>query len=175
MRLPTFSLIFLLVLTACAAPAAPQATPSTFIKTQATAVPTEVTAEATFETSLLVTEWKGLSEGSLLYPLDPARGSALPGYEPIALGGTYFHTFSPDRRTLAVLSFAHETANGNLLLIDLAAWKTRQFETELNGWVTAMVFSPDGTRLAITYGDYSNNLAIFDLKEGIITAEQQMD
>ena len=175
MKLQTFSLIFLLVLTACAAPAAPQATASTFIKTQATAVPTEVPAEATFETSLLVTEWKGQSKGNLLYPLDPARGSALPGYEPIPLGGTYFHTFSPDRRTLAVLSFAHETANGNLLLIDLPTWKTRQFETELNGWVTAMVFSPDGTRLAITYGDHTHKLAVFDLQRGVITAQEKTD
>src|SRR5215207_5554432 len=123
MRTPTFCLIFLLVLTACAAPTAPS--PST--NTGSTAVPTEVPAEATFETSLLVTEWKGHSQGILLYLLDPASGSALPGYEPIPLGGSYFHAFSPDRRTLAVASFAHETANGNLLLIDLAAWKTRQF------------------------------------------------
>src|SRR5688572_10620391 len=117
MRLLTFLLTFLMILTACATPAAPQVIPSPAIKTQATAVPTDVTAEATFETSLLATEWKGHAEGILLYPLDPANGSALPGYAPIPLGGTYFHTFSPDRRTLAVLSFAHETANGNLLLI----------------------------------------------------------
>jgi hypothetical protein len=175
MKLQTFSLVFLLVLTACAAPAAPQATPSTFIKAEVTTVPTEVPAEATFETSLLVTEWKGQAEGNLLYLLDPANGSALPGYEPIALGGTYFHAFSPDRRTLAVLSFAHETANGNLLLIDLPTWKTRQFETELKGWVTTVVFSPDGTRLAITYGDHTHKLAVFDLQEGVITAQEHTD
>lgn len=175
MRLPTFLLIFILVLTACAAPAAPQATPSLSIKTQPTAVPTESPAEATLETSLLVTEWKGQSEGNLLYPLDPARGSALPGYEPIPLGGSYFHAFSPDKRTLAVVSFAHETANGRVLLVDLATWKTRQFETELKGWVTAMVFSPDATRLAIAYGDYTHKLAIFDLQQEVITAEQQTD
>src|SRR5688500_6564894 len=171
MRLLTFLLTFLLILTACAAPAAPQATPAPSIKTEATAVP----AEATFETSMLVTEWKGHSEGILLYPLDPANGSALPGYEPIPLGGTYFHAFSPDRRTLAIMCFLHETANGSLLLIDLAAWKTRQFETELNGWVTAMVFSPDGTRLAITYGDYTHKLAIFDLQRAVITTQGQTD
>src|SRR5688572_16678114 len=171
MRHPTFFLIPILVLTACAAPAAPLAS----TKTEATAVPTEVPTRATFETSLLVTEWKGQSEGILLYPLDPARGSALPGYAPIPLGGTYFHTFSPDRRTLAVLSFAHETANGNLLLIDLPTWKTRQFETELKGWVTTVVFSPDATRLAIAYGDYTHNLAIFDIQQGVITAQRQTD
>src|SRR5688500_6873147 len=171
MRLLTFLLTFLLILTACAAPAAPQATPAPSIKTEATAVP----AEATFETSMLVTEWKGHSEGILLYPLDPANGSTLPGYEPIPLGGSYFHAFSPDRRTLAIMSFLHETANGSLLLIDLEAWKIRQFETELNGWVTAMVFSPDGTRLAIAYGDYTNNLAIFDLQQGVITTQEQTD
>src|SRR5688500_11699646 len=111
MKLQTFSLVFLLVLTACAAPSAPQATPSPSIKTQATAVPTKISAKATFESSLLVTEWKGQSEGILLYPLDPARGSALPGYEPIPLGGSYFHAFSPDRRTLAIVSFPTDSPN----------------------------------------------------------------
>jgi len=171
MRLITFLLTFLLILTACAAPAAPQASPSPSIETM------EISAEATFETSLLATEWKGHSEGILLYPLDPARGSALPGYVPIPLGGSYFHAFSPDRRTLAIVSFPNDSpsysANGRLVLIDLKAWKTRQFEPELNGWVTAMVFSPDGTRLAITYGDYTNKLAIFDLQQGVITAQEQ--
>ena len=179
MRLQIPFLIFILILTACAAPAAPQARPSTSVKTQETAVPTEVIAEATFETSLLATEWKAGSQSILLYPLDPARGSALPGHEPIPLGGSYFHAFSPDRRSLAIVSFPNDSpshsANGSLLLIDLAAWKTRQFETELNGWVTAMVFSPDGTRLALTYGDYTNNLAIFDLQQGAITAQEQTD
>jgi WD40 repeat protein len=179
MRLPTFSLIFILILTACAAPATPQVPTSPSIKLQATAVPTEVTAEATFETSLLATEWKGHSEGILLYPLDPANGSALLGYEPIPLGGSYSYAFSPDRRTLAIVNFTNDSpsysANGSLILIDLAAWKTRQLQPELNGWVTAMVFSPDGTRLAITYGEYTNNLAIFDLQQGIITAREQTD
>ena len=137
MTRPTFSLIFLLVLTACVAPAAPQASSSPPPEIDVTAVPTEVPAEATFETSLLATEWKGPSQGILLYPVDPARGSALPGYAPIPLGGSYFHAFSPDRRTLAIVSFATDSpsysTNGSLLLIDLAAWKTRQFETELNG------------------------------------------
>ena len=179
MTCPNFYLIFLLVLTACAAPIAPQVRPSLSIETGLTAVATELPAKATFETSLLVTEWKGHSEGILLYPLDPARGSALPGYAPIPLGGSYFHAFSPDRRTLAIVSFPNDSpsysANGSLLLVDLAAWKTHQFETELNGWVTAMVFSPDGTRLALTYGDYNNNLAIFDLQQGVITAQRQTD
>ena len=38
-----------------------------------------------------------------------------------------------------------------------------------------MVFSPDGTRLAITYGDYTHKLAIFDLQQGVITAQEQTD
>ncbi|MEO5887163.1 MAG: hypothetical protein ABIQ77_05810 [Anaerolineales bacterium] len=187
MRLSTFLLTFVLILTSCAAPvrdlpatsqAASRAVSSpgpTAGPVRPTAVPTQVPAGATFETSLLVTEWKGLSQGSLLYPLDPALGKALPGYEPIPLGGIYSYTFSPDGRTLAMVSFPNETANGSLLLIDLAAWKTRQFETELKGWVNAMAFSPDGTRLAITYGEYTNNLAIFDLQQGVITAQDKTD
>src|SRR5688500_1785272 len=111
MRLPTFYLIFILVLTACAAPAAPQATPLPSLEIDVTAAPTEVPVVATFETSLLVTEWKGQSQGNLLYPLDPASGSTLPGYEPIPLGGSYFHAFSPDRRTLAIVSFPTDSPN----------------------------------------------------------------
>ena len=89
MRLITFLLTFLLILTACAAPAAPQASPSPSIETM------EISAEATFETSLLATEWKGHSEGILLYPLDPARGSACPAMCPFRSAEATFMPFLP--------------------------------------------------------------------------------
>ena len=184
MRLLTFFLTFLLALTACTTPAGNlPATPSPLLQTGSTAipikptiVPTEVAAKATFETSLLATEWKGPSGGILLFPLDPASGTALPGYTSISLGQTYFYAFSPDRRTLATMISPSDYAFiGNLLLIDLAAWKTRKIELKLHGWVRAMVFSPDGGRLAIAYGDDNSTLAIFDLEQGVITTQKQMD
>ena len=174
MRLLTLFLIFLLVLTACTAhPATPQAAPSPSLNTSPTTAPA---THATFENSLLAVEWKGGSEGNLLAPLDPATGIALPGYTPISVGQSYFHAFSPDRQTLAAVIFPNDTTyNGNLLLIDLPAWKTQTFKLNLHGWVTAMVFSPDGRRLAIAHGESTYRLTVFDLEQGVITAQQKTD
>ena len=161
MRLLTVFLIFVLTLTACAAPAEPTIAP---------------VLNGTFETSLLVTEWNGSTKGNLLFPLDPASATALPSYTPISLGYSSFHAFSPDRRTLAVVSYPNETAyNGSLLLIDLPAWKTQRFELGLIGWVSAMVFSPDGKRLAIAHGETNYKLTMINVEEGAITAQSQMN
>src|SRR5919108_6584459 len=150
MRILTFLLTFVFTLTACAAPAkdlsqtAPQAEPSletapTSVPVKPTAVPIEAVTKTTFDDSLLVVEWKSRSEGNLLFPLDPTTGKALPDYEPIPFGQGYSHAFSPDRRTLAAVTYLNDQATkGNLLLIDLDAWKTHSLELESNGWVSAI-------------------------------------
>ncbi len=172
MRLLIVFLTFLLVLTACAAPAKPAIAPE---DVSGPGSDTPVLA-GTFETSLLVTEGKGNSEGNLLFPFDPASGSALPGYTPISLGQISFHALSPDRRTLAVVSFTeNSTYKGSLLLIDLIAWKSSRFEVDLFGWVNTMVFSPDGRRLAIAHGETSHKLTMVDIERGIILAQRQID
>ena len=132
MRVPTILLTFLLLLTACAAPANPIA------GSQDTGAlePQKVIVDGTFETSLLVTVWKGLPEGNVLFPIDPATGSALPGYKPISLGQTASHAFSSDRRTLAVVSFPDQnTYNGSLVLVDLTTWRSAPMES---GWLSHM-------------------------------------
>lgn len=180
MRLFTVFLCFLLVLTACAPPATPQAGPTT-VPVKSTVAPKEsapVSPEpvtlSTFESSLLASTWQGESEGNVLFPMDPASGTMLPGYTPIALGQTFFHVISPDRRRLAVVSFTNQSIfNGSLLLIDLPAWKTQHFELGLTGWVSTMVFSPDGSRLAIAHGQSNHNLTLVDLSTGRITAQQE--
>ena len=171
MRLLTFFLIFLLILTACAVPPATS-------NTSPTAVPVKpTTAPATFESSLLAVTWRDGSEGIFLAPLDPASGISLPGYTPISFGQIYFYAFSPDRRTLAAVIFPLNDSyyNGSLLLIDLPAWKTQKFDLKLSGWVNAMVFSPDGRRLVIAHGESTYRLTIFDLEQGVITAQQKTD
>ncbi|MCI0550464.1 MAG: hypothetical protein L0287_05885 [Anaerolineae bacterium] len=167
MRLPTFLLTFLLILTACAAPAKDLPTaPSIDIEPKI----------ATFENSLLAVEWTGGARGNLLFPLDPSSGTALPGYTPIPVGQSYSHVFSPDRSTLAAVTFANDAAyNGSLLLIDLRTWKTQTIELKTNGWVTAMVFSPDGRQLAIAQGDSTYELTIFDIEQGVIAAQADQD
>ena len=182
MRLLTFLLTFLLMLTACTAPAKDlPAAPSleaepTIVTVKPTAAPTKVVTKATFEDSLLVVEWMGRAEGNLLFPLDPATGTALPDYEPIPFGQSYSSAFSPDRRALAAVTFQNDQAtNGNLLLIDLNTWKTRSLELQPNGWVSAMVFSPDGKRLAIADGLSTYRLTVFDLEKGGITVQKEED
>src|SRR5262245_56780163 len=125
MRLPTLLLTFLLILTACAAPAKDLPT--------APSIDIEPTT-ATFENSLLAVEWKG-PQGNQLFPLDPTSGTALPGYTSIPLGQSYSHAFSPDRHTLAVVTFPNENIyKGRLLLIDLPVWITRKIELNTSGW-----------------------------------------
>lgn len=163
MRLPTFLLTFTLIMTACATPI--KDLPST-----------ETTTTPTLESSLLAVEWQGDVKGNLLFPLDPTSGAALPGYDPISLGQSYSHAFSPDRRTLAAVVFPHQNNyNGKLLLIDLPAWKTLSFVLKTSGWVTAMAFSPDGKHLAIAQGESTYQLTIFDLEQGVITAQTEDD
>lgn len=170
MRLILIFLSILLGVTACAAPAPPN---STDIPTSESDL---VVVNGTFETSLLATEWKGGSEGSVLFPFDPASGTALPGYLPIPLGYFSSHAFSPDRSILAVVSFPTETPyNGSLLRIDLAGWKTQSFELELIGWVNSIVFSADGRRLAIAHGQSSYKITVFDLEQGLIITQRQTD
>ena len=182
MRYLIFILAIALVLTACAAPvagtpAAPQVQiEPTVVPVEPTAASPESTTKATFEESLLIVEWKGRSEGNLLFPLDPASRTALPDYTPISLGQSYSYAFSPDRQTLAAVTFPDDNIyRGDLLLIDLSSWKTQTIELETSGWVSAMTFSPDGKRLAIAQGESAYHLTMFDLEKGNITAQTEED
>ena len=166
MRPITFLLIFLLTLTSCAAPLK-EVFPTPSLLTEPT-----LTVTTTFEDSLLAVEWQGPSKGNLLFPLDPASGTALPAYTPISLGQSYFYAFSPDRRTLAAVTFPEDNIyRGDLLLIDLPSWTTQTIELETSGWVSTMVFSPDGKRLAIAQGESIYDLTMFDLEQRVIIAQ----
>jgi DNA-binding beta-propeller fold protein YncE len=135
-----------------------------------------IVLDGTFEKSLLATVWKGSPEGTVLFPLDPATGTALPGYAPIPLGQSSFHAFSHDRRTLAVVTFPDQNASkGSLVLVDLTTWTTKRFEIKLSGWVSTMLFSPDGKRLAIFHGDSRYKLTMIEVQRGLITAQRNLD
>jgi WD40 repeat protein len=169
-RLSIFLIVFLL-LAACTAPA----TPTPVATTEEWAESNSHAADGDFATSLLVTKWNGGMDDTLLYPLDPSSGTALPGYEPISLGFSFSHMFSADRQTLAVISFPNDRArDGSLLLIDLPAWKTQRFEIGLDGWVHSMAFSPDSSKLAIAHGDTSYQLTVLNLNNGTVTAQSEM-
>jgi DNA-binding beta-propeller fold protein YncE len=170
MRLLTIFL--LLLLAACAVPPQPTTIPAGTTASQSQAV----TLDGTLETSLLATTWDDSPEDNALYPLNPASGTALPGYKPIALGYSSYSAYSPDRQTLAMVSFPTETTyDGSLLLIDLPMWKARRFELKLVGWVNAMAFSPDGKRLAIAHGQTYYQLTMVDLEQGDVETHAEMD
>jgi DNA-binding beta-propeller fold protein YncE len=182
MRIFTICLILLTILTACAptAPAQENSTPEPV--GAATARPDgaveshTVAIDGTFQTSLLAVEWKSKSKGSVLFPVDPVSGLAVPGYTPTSLGLTSFHAFSPDRSKLALVSFPTETSsNGSLVLVDLPTWTSQHFELKLRGWVSNLVFSPDGKQLAIAHGESSYTLTIVNVQEGVITAQSKTD
>jgi hypothetical protein len=182
MRLLIVSLCIFLVLSACAPAAATPAEP-TPVPIESTSAPAESEPpspepadKASLQNSLLATEWRGDAEGNLLFAMDPATGTALPDYTPISLGQTFFHAFSPDQHTLAVISFPTQNSyNGSLLLVDLPAWKTQRFELGLTGWVNSMVFSPYGKRLAIASGQSHHQITMVDVEKGVITAQRPTD
>ena len=172
MRLLIVFLTILLISTACTAPVQSTVAP-------ADGSPSESDLPApgsTFETSLLVTQWKSVPQGSILFPLDPMSGTALSEYPPISLGHSSFHVFSPDRRTLAVVSFPNENNyNGSLLLIDLSNWKTQRLKLGLIGWVTNIGFNPHGDLLALVQGEFSNKVTLIDIDKGVIAAETRVE
>ncbi len=117
--------------------------------------------------------WEGNSRGYSLVLIDPASGQVLPDYEPISLGQALFHAFSPDGRTLAVVGFvSSEYPNGDSLhLIDLDTWDDRVQELQLDGYVNAMAFSPDGHQLAIAYGNTKSRVLIFEMGKPFIKSK----
>jgi hypothetical protein len=89
-----------------------------------------------------------------LSAIDPASGLPLCGYEPIPGGLNTTFELSPDGGTLAmVVARTNNHRDGLLHLVDLPAWQDTVTAVEIPDWIGAMAFSPDGTRLAITYLD----------------------
>jgi DNA-binding beta-propeller fold protein YncE len=121
--------------------------------------------------------WGEKNQEHRLFPLDPTSGEALADYEPILLGRIFSYVFSPDRLTLAVVTFPDDsTYHGSLLLVYLSDWKSQRFDLELDGWVGAMAFSPDAGRLAISHGDErTNSLTLFDLEQRAILIQGETE
>jgi hypothetical protein len=121
-----------------------------------------------------VAEWQGSPGSHLLVPVDPVSGQALPDYEPISLGQSITHAFSPDGNMLAVVGFksSENPRGGTLHLIDLRTWEDRTQAMDLEGYVNAIAFSPDGKQLAIACsGDLKNQLLILDVSKPFIKSK----
>ena len=105
---------------------------------------------ATLDSSVLLTTWDRKRDGHMLTPVDPLTGQSIPNYEPIFLGKSFIHAFSPDGRWLALalsISNRDDYRDAVLHLIDLHAWTDVETPVTFNTWLYALRFSPDGTRL----------------------------
>jgi WD40 repeat protein len=143
----------------------------------------------TLAASIPVAIWESASEGHLLVPVDPANGQALADYEPISidptsgkaltdyepisLGQAISHAFSPDGNTLAVVGFisSEHPNGGSLHLIDLRTWENQVQELQLDSYVNAMEFSPDGRQLGIAYGNVKSRVLIFEISNPLIKSK----
>jgi hypothetical protein len=143
--------------------------------------------------SVILNHWNAEKRQFEIYPADPATGEALPGYAPIATLRTTeylmpqaFHVFSADGALLAVIETRDEAcepfAGGTscrmnadaLHLVDLRTWQEQV--VELSGdWASALVFSPDGSQLALTlYTSLTNTLMVFDTASGELLAQREL-
>jgi len=165
------SIAVLLVLTACSAPPGEAPAAPTQAKkpasTQAEKSASVSAKPGTLAESILAGQWKGNTEGHLLVPIDPATGQALADYGPISMGQSYSYAFSPDRKRLAAVGYVspQHPHGGSLHLIDLETWEDHVQELQLNAYVNAMDFSPDGERLAIAYGNNDSQILVLNVAE----------
>ena len=152
----------------------PAAKPKTAPTEKATAVPTlsAGTADVPPESSVLLTMWN--QRRVALRPVDPLTGWDLSGHAPISLGQSFQHAFSPDGRTLAVAPYT----GGLFRILDLQAWREATTTIEVEDWISAMSFSPDGEHLAIAYdGAHSRaggQLTLIDVARQTVTAQTSL-
>ncbi len=154
-----------------------EASPQGKAKVEHTPNPTADLAElGAYSSSVLVADGGGEIE-TVLYPLDPSTGEAVPGYEPLPLGLHYTYTFSPDGRTLSLVTFLSSKYEHihSLVLLDLATWQEQVFDLKLDSYVRGLQFSPDGRKLAVLFGDVKSIVMIFDRDQEAVTAEVTLD
>ena len=113
---------------------------------QATA-PNSNTSDAI--TLLAVTEKEnGVGFGLQARPVNPATLADLPGFAPINFGHHYTYAATPDRKTLAVITWPSGLgAGGELHLIDLDTWTETPTDLQIDDYVGELTFGADGKTL----------------------------
>ncbi len=99
-------------------------------------------------TLLSVTE-KENGAGLQARPVDSATLANLPGYAPINFGHHYTYAASPDRKTLAVITWpsGSDNAGGALHLIDLKTWTATPTDLHFDDYIGSLTFGADGKTL----------------------------
>ena len=175
------ALIMFLVLTACA-PVTPQIQPTSAPPTQEAPLsltePTPVIPSATplpqpeYETSVIVSLWGNQARTYQIVPVEPSSGQAVPGYPPIRVGVNFYHAFSPDRKTLVIVSYQSDTPRDPILHnIDLTTWQETSTQLDGAGWTAGLAFHPDGKSVAMGLNDRQSTLLVFDLEKNQVLAQ----
>jgi hypothetical protein len=82
-------------------------------------------------------------------PVDPTTLADLSDYAPIDFGHNYTYAISPDRKTLAVITWL----KGVLHLIDLDTWSDTPTDVRIGDYTSELTFSADGKTLYWTVPD----------------------
>ncbi|MCI0555121.1 MAG: lactonase family protein [Anaerolineae bacterium] len=100
-------------------------------------------------TVLAVTEKENsVGFGLQARPVNPATLADLPGYVPIDFGHHYTYAVTPDRKTLAVITWLSDNnAGGELHLIDLNTWTDMPANLNIDDYVGELTFGVDGRTL----------------------------
>lgn len=105
---------------------------------------------------------------SKLLIISSVTGKPLDGFPSIALESYDSYAYSPDGKTLAVVSSAQ------LYLIDLPSWKYTTTDIGLHGPISPVIYSPDATLLAFAGGFPSGDLVIVDAQSGEVKTSVQV-
>ncbi len=141
--------------------------------------------------ALLLSVWNEIQHRREIYPFDAETGAPLPGYATIQLPANVPfntpHVFSPAGDTLALVNGPNQSCEGyqggqicrlraeTLHLIDLRNWEERPVPIDLNGWASALAFSPDGQRLALGLNLRDRSwLVLFDAVAGSVVAKHEL-
>ncbi len=186
-------------------PRAPTTTPTTLAQSTATLSPTErpstpaaqLSAAPAFASSVLL-NLRRREEASSYFPqppwmqryhdeihlVDPATGQDVPGYAPI--NGLSAIVSADSRRLIAIESRGQlcESMSGGtacyasadvLHLLDLQTWREVTTTTTAKGLVSPYVFSPDSTRLALSYQERrSSTLMVLEASTGRLVAQRAL-
>lgn len=115
----------------------------------------------------------GSDGGLLARPVDPTTLVPLPGYAPLSFGRSYTHALSPDRRTLAVITWASDpTIVGTLHLIDLNTWQDSPQPVQINAVAGNIAFGKDGQTLYWAVNDRDASAVKAQLQRYDLTSKQ---
>lgn len=185
-KLVLLVLTLIITVTACAPsqtvdpktdPASSAASVTKPVKKPSAVPTTPQTSNVPLSESLLLVRYNRRAETHQLTAIDPANGHELARVAPISLEQDYSYVVAPNRKSLAVMSYAGKNYPhaGDLLLIDLEDWSTRMIDLGLKEWNATMAYSPDSRLIALASMDHKNTVLIVDVLQGKLLAQGKAD